>query len=63
MWECAFDLVNCLSEMSVNFAGKTVLELGCGAGLPGIFHSFLGLNVFISRISTLKCWITSLFPV
>ena len=37
VWECAFDLVHYLSELECDFTGKSVLELGCGAGLPGIF--------------------------
>ena len=42
MWECTFDLVSFLSETSFNFSGKTVLELGCGAGLPAIFSFVSG---------------------
>ncbi|NXL84091.1 MET18 methyltransferase, partial [Alectura lathami] len=36
IWECTFDLLNFLSEAEIQFANKTVLDLGCGAGLLGI---------------------------
>ncbi|NXW58667.1 MET18 methyltransferase, partial [Eurystomus gularis] len=36
IWECTFDLIDYLSEADVQFANKTVLDLGCGAGLLGI---------------------------
>lgn len=41
-WECTFDLVAFMAEISLDTAGKTVLELGCGAGLPGIFSVISG---------------------
>lgn len=42
MWECTFDLVSFLAETSVDLVGKSVLELGCGAGLPAIFSLVSG---------------------
>jgi protein-histidine N-methyltransferase len=38
-WECAFDLVEFLSNNTNNldFEGKKILELGCGSSLPGIY--------------------------
>lgn len=36
VWECAFDLVDFVCESSGEFSGSKVLELGCGAGLPGV---------------------------
>lgn len=36
IWECTFDLIKYLKEEDVDFKGKTVLDLGCGAGLLGI---------------------------
>ncbi|NXS62043.1 MET18 methyltransferase, partial [Brachypteracias leptosomus] len=36
IWECTFDLIGYLSEAKVQFANKSVLDLGCGAGLLGI---------------------------
>ncbi|NXN94461.1 MET18 methyltransferase, partial [Rhinopomastus cyanomelas] len=36
IWECTFDLIDYLSEAEIQFANKTVLDLGCGAGLLGI---------------------------
>lgn len=35
-WECALDLSNYLLTNINDFQGLTVLELGCGTGLPGI---------------------------
>ncbi|KAH9518380.1 Histidine protein methyltransferase 1 [Bulinus truncatus] len=41
IWECGLDLVQFLSsheaETIVEIKGKTILELGCGAGLPGLY--------------------------
>ncbi len=34
IWECAHDLAQFLSTR--NFSGLSVLELGCGVGLPGL---------------------------
>ncbi|NWR74662.1 MET18 methyltransferase, partial [Centropus unirufus] len=36
IWECTFDLIDYFSEAEIQFANKTVLDLGCGAGLLGI---------------------------
>lgn len=36
IWECTFDLLDYLVKASVKFAGKKVLDLGCGSGLLGI---------------------------
>ncbi|XP_036609361.1 histidine protein methyltransferase 1 homolog [Trichosurus vulpecula] len=36
IWECTFDLLAYLADEEVQFAGKRVLDLGCGAGLLGI---------------------------
>ncbi|NXF80501.1 MET18 methyltransferase, partial [Sclerurus mexicanus] len=36
IWECTFDLMDYFSEAKTEFSNKTVLDLGCGAGLLGI---------------------------
>ncbi|XP_041365983.1 histidine protein methyltransferase 1 homolog [Gigantopelta aegis] len=36
VWECGVDLANFLCDQCIEIAGKRVLELGCGAGLPGL---------------------------
>jgi len=36
IWECSIDLVHFICKHPDTFAGKNVLELGCGQGLPGI---------------------------
>ncbi|NWR29436.1 MET18 methyltransferase, partial [Tachuris rubrigastra] len=36
IWECTFDLMDYFSEAEIRFTNKTVLDLGCGAGLLGI---------------------------
>ncbi|KAG8452265.1 hypothetical protein GDO86_004172 [Hymenochirus boettgeri] len=36
IWECTFDLIKYFEDKNVNFEGKSVLDLGCGAGLLGI---------------------------
>ena len=40
IWECSVDLVGYLMESGIGFEGKRVLEIGCGAGLPGILTVF-----------------------
>ncbi|KAI9340064.1 hypothetical protein DFJ73DRAFT_564432 [Zopfochytrium polystomum] len=46
-WECALDLISFLEELDEDtwFRGKTVLELGCGSGLPGIYCMTKGARV------------------
>ncbi|NXV32135.1 MET18 methyltransferase, partial [Rissa tridactyla] len=36
IWECTFDLIDFFSEAEIHFTNKSVLDLGCGAGLLGI---------------------------
>lgn len=58
VWECTFDLVKYLSTL--DFTGKSVLDLGCGSGLAGIvcllkgsalvdFHDFVIYFLLIFR--------------
>ncbi|ORX87305.1 hypothetical protein BCR32DRAFT_228154 [Anaeromyces robustus] len=45
-WECSVDLVKYLSELSNdNFENKSILELGCGSALPGVYCLTRGANV------------------
>lgn len=36
IWECSLDLVDYIKANASTFAGKSILELGCGQGLPGV---------------------------
>ncbi|XP_051714364.1 histidine protein methyltransferase 1 homolog [Oryctolagus cuniculus] len=36
IWECTYDLLAYFTKAKVKFAGKKVLDLGCGSGLLGI---------------------------
>lgn len=36
VWECGCDLAEFISGEGMDIKGKSVIELGCGAGLPGI---------------------------
>ena len=40
VWECTFDMVDYLQNQE--FTGKSVIELGCGQGLPGILAAKRG---------------------
>ena len=43
IWECAHDLIEYLAtESAISLCGRSVLELGCGVGLPGIFALLCG---------------------
>jgi len=48
IWECCLDLVQYLHEEKFNFSGKRVLELGCGAGLPGLYAAKFGAEVWFN---------------
>lgn len=45
IWECSIDLVEHLSESEMSFQEKLVMEIGCGAGLPGIYALLHGAQV------------------
>lgn len=55
VWECTFDLLNYLEGEGVCFGGASVLDLGCGAGLLGIFALLKGATsvVFQDYVSGL----------
>uniref|UniRef100_A0A0N4ZNW1 protein-histidine N-methyltransferase n=1 Tax=Parastrongyloides trichosuri TaxID=131310 RepID=A0A0N4ZNW1_PARTI len=61
VWECSLDICSYLIKYSstINFKNKRVLELGCGAGLPGIIASLLGATKICFQDfneSVLKCF-------
>lgn len=37
VWECTIDLLNYLNKNNFDFNGKTIMDLGCGHGLLGIY--------------------------
>lgn len=37
VWEGAIDLCNYIASINLDFKNKKVFELGCGAGIPGIY--------------------------
>ncbi|XP_049873388.1 histidine protein methyltransferase 1 homolog isoform X2 [Pectinophora gossypiella] len=47
IWECTYDLIKYLedNESKLGFENKKVLDLGCGAGLLGIYTFMNGANV------------------
>ena len=57
IWECSEDLVSYLSLNTPQaLQGKKVLELGCGAGLPGLLafkHRAVGLSGIILELQYL----------
>ncbi len=49
LWECSLDLFKYISCVEDTFGDmKTVIELGCGHGLPGISLLRRGYNVVFS---------------
>lgn len=46
IWECTYDLIEFLEEhVEIHFKDKTVLDLGCGAGILGIYAFLKGARV------------------
>lgn len=45
VWECSYDLIKYLLNEKISFAGKMVLDLGCGAGIVGLLALLKGSNV------------------
>ena len=45
LWSSGIALAHELAERGEDLAGKTVLELGAGVGLPGLVAAFLGAQV------------------
>ena len=45
LWFGALDLVNYLDAQQFSFENKSVIELGCGHGLPGIYTLMRNANV------------------
>eukprot|EP01104_Vermistella_antarctica_P000677 TRINITY_DN10811_c0_g1_i1.p1 TRINITY_DN10811_c0_g1~~TRINITY_DN10811_c0_g1_i1.p1 ORF type:complete len:348 (-),score=68.01 TRINITY_DN10811_c0_g1_i1:495-1538(-) len=45
LWEGAMDLVRYMKESGLKFRGATVLEAGCGHGLPGLLALLSGARV------------------
>ena len=64
IWECSEDLVSYLSTATPQaLQGKKVLELGCGAGLPGLLafkHRAVGLSGIIVEQQYLVNFVYSL---
>ena len=50
VWECSLSLAIYLKDQGVSFSNKTVLELGCGHGVPGV----LAINVLSFNCLTIE---------
>jgi SAM-dependent methyltransferase len=44
LWECSLDILNYI-QTGINFNGLSVLEIGCGIGLPGLYCLLQGAHV------------------
>ncbi|KAK3094894.1 hypothetical protein FSP39_007597 [Pinctada imbricata] len=44
VWECGVDLAQYTVDSDISFTDKRILELGCGAGIPGICAAKLGAS-------------------
>ena len=44
VWDCSFDLADFVALETASFAGKRVIELGCGQGLPGVMALKVGAS-------------------
>ena len=54
LWECARDLLQVIEESALHgwlqLDGATVLEAGCGAGLPGMLTMHLGASHLLLQV-------------
>lgn len=55
LWDSCLILTRHLSRHRDLLVGKTVVELGSGLGLVGIFCSLLGAHVTLTDIEVLYC--------
>lgn len=58
IWECTYDLLQYLMHNKdiIEFQDKNVLDLGCGAGILGIYALQNGANVtFQDYVSSTTC--------
>ena len=51
LWFGALDLVNYLDAQQFSFENKSVIELGCGHGLPGIYTLMRNANVVFQDLN------------
>lgn len=45
IWQCTYDILNHLYQKEINFKGQKVLDLGCGAGILGLYAYKQGAKV------------------
>jgi len=48
VWECTYDLLHFMSKQNDEFKNKNVLDLGCGAGLLGIYAAKCAQAKFVA---------------
>ncbi|KRT78151.1 methyltransferase, partial [Oryctes borbonicus] len=46
IWECTQDLISFMCNEGINLKNKTILDLGCGIGIVGIFSLLQGAYVY-----------------
>ncbi|XP_018562254.1 histidine protein methyltransferase 1 homolog isoform X2 [Anoplophora glabripennis] len=46
IWECTYDLLNYVYDNKITFENKKVLDLGCGAGVIGIYTILKGSSCY-----------------
>eukprot|EP01147_Barroeca_monosierra_P001151 gene1151-4370_t len=61
IWECTYDLLRWLKRSSLDWKNSNVLELGCGAGYPGLFALTNGaicvhFQDYVSNACVLEQW-------
>lgn len=54
-WECSYDLIDKLEKIESNFSQVSILDMGCGTGLPS---SYLLLNFFKNGITSKRIILT-----
>ena len=62
VWECTLDVLNYMHGNEDSFAGKSVLDLGCGCGLLGINALKLGARYVTFQDFNFEVFEKSVFP-
>ncbi len=59
VWEGTRHLLQHLKKLDIDFSGKRVIDLGCGAGLLGLYALMRGASHVAFQVSVVWCTLLS----